>query len=88
MLRDIFGIDERDTNHEARRKITGELMLLDDVFQELLPILFDFMGVGKSRLCAEWHATSPKRGVSLHHRLGRLRKLDRGLRPRAGKAAG
>ncbi|MBI1816899.1 MAG: AAA family ATPase [Deltaproteobacteria bacterium] len=45
MLRDIFGIAERDTDHEARRKIAGELLLLDDAFQELLPILFDFMGV-------------------------------------------
>jgi len=32
---------ERDTDHEARRKIAGELLLLDDA----LPILFDFMGV-------------------------------------------
>ena len=45
MLRDIFGITERDGDHEARRKIAGELLLLDDAFQELLPILFDFMGV-------------------------------------------
>jgi len=45
MLRDIFGIAERDTDHEARRKIAGELMLLDEAFQALLPILFDFMGV-------------------------------------------
>jgi class 3 adenylate cyclase len=45
MLCDVFGIAERDTNHEARRKIAGELLLLDDPFQELLPILFEFMGV-------------------------------------------
>ena len=45
MLRDIFGITERDGDHEARRKIAGELLLLDDAFQDLLPILFDFMGV-------------------------------------------
>ena len=45
MLRSIFGIAERDSDHEARRKIAGELMLLDDTFQTLLPILFDFMGV-------------------------------------------
>ena len=45
MLRHIFGIAERDTDHEARRKIAGELLLLDDAFQELLPILFEFMGV-------------------------------------------
>ena len=45
MLRDIFGIGERDSDHEARRKIAGELLLLDETFQQLLPILFDFMGV-------------------------------------------
>jgi hypothetical protein len=30
LLRDIFGIAERDTDHEARRKIASELTLLDD----------------------------------------------------------
>ena len=45
MLRDIFGIEARDSDHEARRKIAGELMLLDESFQTLLPILFDFLGV-------------------------------------------
>ena len=46
MLRDIFGIEARDSDHDARRKIAGELMLLDETFQALLPILFEFMGVG------------------------------------------
>ena len=45
MLRDIFDIEARDSDHEARRKITGELMLLDESFHGLLPILFEFMGV-------------------------------------------
>jgi len=45
MLRGIFGIEARDNDHEARRKIAGELMLLDEKFQELLPILFEYMGV-------------------------------------------
>lgn len=49
MLRDIFGIEARDSDHEARRKIAGELMLLDETFQSLLPILFDFMGVADPR---------------------------------------
>ncbi|MGH7288919.1 MAG: ATP-binding protein, partial [Myxococcota bacterium] len=46
MLRDIFEIGERDSDHEARRKIAGELMLLDETFQALLPLLFEFLGVG------------------------------------------
>jgi class 3 adenylate cyclase/tetratricopeptide (TPR) repeat protein/ribosomal protein L40E len=45
MLRDIFAIDDRDGDHEARRKIAGELLLLDASFQELLPLVFDFLGV-------------------------------------------
>lgn len=45
MLRDIFEIEARDSDHEARRKIAGELMLLDETFQGILPILFEFMGV-------------------------------------------
>ena len=45
MLRNVFGIEARDSDHEARRKIAGELMLLDETFQALLPILFEFMGV-------------------------------------------
>jgi adenylate cyclase len=45
LLRDVFGIQDRDSDHEARRKIAGELVLLDERFQELLPLLFDFLGV-------------------------------------------
>ncbi len=45
LLRDIFDIGDRDTDHEARRKIAGELLLLDEKFQQLPPLLFDFLGV-------------------------------------------
>jgi class 3 adenylate cyclase len=45
MLRSIFEISDRDGDHEARRKIAGELLLLDASFQELLPLVFDFLGV-------------------------------------------
>jgi class 3 adenylate cyclase/tetratricopeptide (TPR) repeat protein len=45
LLRSIFGIGDRDSDHEARRKIAGELLLLDEKFQELLPLIFDFLGV-------------------------------------------
>jgi class 3 adenylate cyclase/tetratricopeptide (TPR) repeat protein len=44
MLRSIFEIGERDGEHEARRKIAGELLLLDDSFQAMLQLLFDFLG--------------------------------------------
>jgi class 3 adenylate cyclase/tetratricopeptide (TPR) repeat protein len=45
ILRDIFEVEDRDSDHEVRRKITGELMLLDDEFQKILPLLFEFLGV-------------------------------------------
>ncbi len=45
MLRSIFDIRDADSDHEVRRKIAGELLLLDDAFQELLPLIFDFLGV-------------------------------------------
>ncbi len=45
LLRDIFDIGDRDTDQEARRKIAGELLLLDEKFQQLPPLLFDFLGV-------------------------------------------
>ncbi len=45
LLRSIFDIADRDSEHEARRKIAGELLLLDASFRELLPVVFDFLGV-------------------------------------------
>jgi class 3 adenylate cyclase/tetratricopeptide (TPR) repeat protein len=45
MLRGVFGIDDRDGPPDARRKIAGELLLLDPRFHELLPLVFDFLGV-------------------------------------------
>ena len=45
MLRSIFDISERDSDYEARRKIAGELMLLDEQLQELMPLVFDFLEV-------------------------------------------
>jgi adenylate cyclase len=45
LLRGIFDIDDRDDDQDARRKIAGELLLLDGSFEELLPLVFDFLGV-------------------------------------------
>jgi adenylate cyclase len=46
ILRDYFGIDERDEPRRAREKIAGRLLLLDDSFRDVLPVLFEFLGVG------------------------------------------
>jgi class 3 adenylate cyclase len=45
LLRESFGIEDTDTDLEARRKIAGELTLLDPEFQGMLPLLFEFLGV-------------------------------------------
>src|SRR5262249_24587643 len=45
LFRSYFGIHETDPAAEARRKIAGTLVLLDDRLREALPLLFDFLGV-------------------------------------------
>ena len=45
LLRDFFGITAQDTDEAAREKITGRLVRLDRAFDEVLPLVFDFLGV-------------------------------------------
>jgi class 3 adenylate cyclase len=45
LWRSYFGIAERDSDEEARRKIAGTLLLLGDGFLEMLPLVFEFLGV-------------------------------------------
>ncbi len=45
MFRQRFGINEGDTDLAAREKIAGALLLLDPSFAEILPAMFEFMGV-------------------------------------------
>ena len=45
LYRNYFGIKAHDTAAEARHKIAGALLLLDEKMREGLPALFDFMGV-------------------------------------------
>jgi class 3 adenylate cyclase/tetratricopeptide (TPR) repeat protein len=45
LWRSYFGITERDSNEEARRKIAGTLLLLDPGLHESLPLVFEFLGV-------------------------------------------
>jgi adenylate cyclase len=46
LWRSYFGIVEDDSPAEARRKIAGTLLLLGEEFREVLPIVFEFLGVG------------------------------------------
>jgi adenylate cyclase len=45
VFRSYFGIAERDDDRSAREKIAGRLVLLDEAFREVLPLVFDTLGV-------------------------------------------
>jgi class 3 adenylate cyclase len=45
LMRNYFGITERDSSGEARTKIAGTIVLLDPGLQQNLPLVFDFLGV-------------------------------------------
>jgi class 3 adenylate cyclase len=45
LLRDYFGIRDQDGEQAAREKIAGRLLLLDPTYEEVLPLVFDLLGV-------------------------------------------
>ncbi len=45
LLRDLFGIADADSGDEARSKIAGALSLSDRDFAEVMPLVFDLLGV-------------------------------------------
>ena len=45
LLRQVFGIGPRDSEREARQKIAGAVVLVDDSLQGEIPLLLDFLGV-------------------------------------------
>jgi class 3 adenylate cyclase/tetratricopeptide (TPR) repeat protein len=45
LLRGYFAVDDVDGPVAARQKIAGSLLLLDESFRDLLPLVFDFLGV-------------------------------------------
>ncbi len=45
LMRDFFGIEERDSERVVREKIAGRTLLLDDKLHDELPIFFDLLGV-------------------------------------------
>jgi adenylate cyclase len=45
LLRDLFGITDTDSADEARRKIAGALSLSGRDFDEVIPLVFDLLGV-------------------------------------------
>ncbi|HYC56776.1 MAG TPA: adenylate/guanylate cyclase domain-containing protein [Candidatus Binatia bacterium] len=45
LLRDYFGIEERDSGQAAREKVAGRLLLIDDKLRPSLPLVFEFLGI-------------------------------------------
>jgi class 3 adenylate cyclase/tetratricopeptide (TPR) repeat protein len=45
VFRAYFGITEQDDDRAVREKIAGRLLLIDEGFREVLPLLFEFFGV-------------------------------------------
>ena len=45
IFRHYYGITEQDSDRSAREKLAGHLLLLDDAYREVLPVLFEFFGV-------------------------------------------
>jgi len=54
MMRSYFGVSEHDPDQQAREKIAGRLLLLDETFAESLPLVFDFLAV------ADPHRPAPR----------------------------
>jgi adenylate cyclase len=52
LLRGYFGISEQEGSEDARRKIAGTLILLDESFKGTLPIWFDFLAVADPQMPA------------------------------------
>src|SRR5262249_54996172 len=45
IMRAYFGVGERDSDEEARRKIAGTVLLLDKELTDDVPLLLDLLGV-------------------------------------------
>jgi class 3 adenylate cyclase/tetratricopeptide (TPR) repeat protein len=46
LIRDYFNVAEGDDDRSAREKVAGRMLLIDEQFREVLPLLFEFMGIG------------------------------------------
>ncbi|MBA3298839.1 MAG: AAA family ATPase [Thermoleophilaceae bacterium] len=45
VMRNYFGITEGDSDQKARERIAGKLLLLEESFVDVLPLVFDFLAV-------------------------------------------
>ncbi|MEE8476174.1 MAG: adenylate/guanylate cyclase domain-containing protein [Myxococcota bacterium] len=66
LLRDLLGISAGDVEHDQRRKIAGELILLDKSFEDALPLVLDFLGVADPEQPAPQMAAEARQGQLFH----------------------
>ena len=49
-FRDYYGINDGDPDRIAREKIAGRMLLMDEGFRDVLPVMFEFFGVSDPEL--------------------------------------
>ncbi len=82
VFRGYYGIGEQDDDRTIREKIAGRMLLLDERFREVLPVLFEFFGAPDPE-----HPT-PRMDPDAKQRalFSVLRRLVQGADPRVGSA--
>jgi class 3 adenylate cyclase len=81
VFRGYYGITEQDDDRTAREKIAGRLLLLDEGFRDVLPLLFEFFGVpDPERPVPRMDPDAKQRQL-----FGVLRRLVQGADPRGAR---
>ncbi len=52
LIRSYYGITPQDDDRTAREKVAGRMLLIDDSFRDVLPVLFEFLGIADPALPA------------------------------------
>jgi class 3 adenylate cyclase len=80
VFRAYYGIEERDTDRTVREKIAGRLLLLDEGFRDVLPVMFEFLGVpDPDRPALQMEPEAKQRLL-----FGVMRKISQGADPQSG----
>jgi class 3 adenylate cyclase/tetratricopeptide (TPR) repeat protein len=80
VFRGYYGITEQDGDRTVREKIAGRMLLLDETFREVLPVLFEFFGVpDPERPVPRMDPDAKQRQL-----FGVLRRMVQGADPRGG----
>ena len=80
VFRGYYGITEQDDDRTVREKIAGRMLLLDESFREVLPVLFEFFGVpDPDRPVPRMDPEAKQRQI-----FAVLRRLVQGADPRGG----